>query len=85
MGVDVKDNPKASRYEASVEDKICVVDYQLKSSTLTITHVGVPKELEGRGIAKRMMDFVVADAKAKKLTIVPVCSYAAAYMERRKA
>jgi predicted GNAT family acetyltransferase len=83
--IECHDNPKASRYEATVEGQVCVVEYHLNGATLTINHVGVPKLLEGRGIAKRMMDAVYADAKARGLTIVPVCSYAAAYMQRRKA
>ena len=83
MVFQIKDNPKASRYETEVEGKTAFAEYTLTGNTLTITHIKVPKPLEGRGIAKRLMDTIVADAKERKLTIVPVCSYAAAYMERR--
>jgi predicted GNAT family acetyltransferase len=33
-------------------------------------------------VAAQVMKAVVDDANAKKLSIVPVCSYAAAYLQR---
>ena len=80
----VINNTEASRYQMDAEGKLAIADYRLRGNTLTITHVGVPRELEGRGLAKRLMDGVVADAKARGLTIDPVCPYAAAYMKRLK-
>ena len=81
----INNNAEASRYEMSVENKLAVADYLLTDKVLTITHIGVPKGLEGRGIAKRLMDGIVADAKANKFTIVPICSYASAYMQRLRS
>ncbi len=80
----VTDNTSSSRYELITDGHVSVADYRLDGDQLIITHVGVPEELRGRGIAAELMAGVVADAKGRGLTIVPVCSYAAAYMKRQK-
>ena len=77
-----KNNTKASRYELEVDGHISVADYQLDGDKLVITHVVVPEALRGKGIAAMVMEQVVADAKTKKLSIVPLCSYAAAYLKK---
>jgi uncharacterized protein len=76
------DNKSASRYELQVEGHTAIADYRLEGDRLAITHVEVPEALRGKGVAAQVMQGVVADATARNLTIVPVCSYAAAYMKR---
>lgn len=78
----VKNNQHANRYEMRVGDDFATVDYRLEGSKLIILHVEVPEALHNRGLASELMYDVVADAKARHLTIVPVCSYAVAYLER---
>jgi predicted GNAT family acetyltransferase len=78
----VTNNTQGSRYELMIDGHLCVADYQLDGVRLVITHVEVPGELRGRGIAAQVMEGVVADARARGLTIIPVCSYAATYMQR---
>lgn len=80
----VVNNEAANRYELVTDGHVSVADYVLEGNTLTITHVGVPEALRGRGIAAQVMDGVAADASARGLHIVPVCSYAATYMARHK-
>ena len=41
----------------------------------TITHTGVRPEYGGRGIAKQLVERVIAEAQARNVRIVPVCSY----------
>lgn len=80
----VTDNKASNRYELITDGHVSVADYLLEGETLTITHVGVPEALRGRGIAAQVMDGVLADAKARGLHINPLCSYASAYMARHK-
>ena len=63
---------------------VSVADYVLAGETLSITHVGVPPELRGKGVAALLMDAVLADANERGLHIVPVCSYAASYMAKHR-
>jgi predicted GNAT family acetyltransferase len=81
---DVRDNAAANRFELEVEGEIALADYQRRDGRLIITHVETPPALQGGGVAGRLMDGVVAAARAEGAKIVPVCSYAAAYMRRHK-
>ncbi|BDI59700.1 GNAT family N-acetyltransferase [Qipengyuania nanhaisediminis] len=42
------------------------------------THTVVPDEIGGRGIARRLVERFVADARERGFKIVPQCSYVAA-------
>jgi predicted GNAT family acetyltransferase len=50
--------------------------------TMTIDHTGVPPEYEGRGIAARLVNRAIADAREEGFRIVPLCSYVAAQFRR---
>lgn len=82
MTPDIKNNQAASRYELIVDGAMALADYRMEGTQLVITHVETPVALRGQGIAAKIMAGVVADAKARGLTIVPVCPYAAAYLKR---
>jgi len=41
-----------------------------------IEHTGVRPEYNGRGIAKRLVECVIAAARERGVRIVPLCSYA---------
>jgi predicted GNAT family acetyltransferase len=49
---------------------------------IIIDHTGVPRELEGRGIARALLDRALNDARALGLTITPQCSYIVAQFAR---
>jgi predicted GNAT family acetyltransferase len=78
----ITDNCDASRYEMQVEGHLAIADYRLEGSKLYVTHVMVPPELRGGGVAAKLMAGVVADATQRGLEIVPICSYAASYLQR---
>ena len=42
----------------------------------------MPEALSGRGIAGEIVKFGLDHAREKKLTVVPQCSYVAAYIKR---
>ena len=81
---DVRDNAAASRFEMEVQGQMALADYRRQDGRLLITHVETPPALQGQGIAAALMDGVVAAARAEGAKIVPICSYAAAYMRRHK-
>jgi predicted GNAT family acetyltransferase len=49
---------------------------------MRLVHTEVPAELEGRGIASRLVAAAFAYAREQGLTVVPVCSYVRSYMRR---
>jgi len=55
---------------------------RIDRSTIAIDHTGVPPEFRGRGIAERLVNRAIADARAENGKIVPLCSYVVAQFRR---
>jgi len=77
--------PREQRYELVEAGMTAFADYERRGGQLVVTHVETPAALRGVGVASRLMAGVVAHARAEGLRIVPVCSYAAAWMRRHPA
>ncbi len=78
----IRDNPAAGRYETEVDDELAVAYYLLIGATITFTHTEVPERLEGRGIASQLARFVLEDAGARGLEVIPRCPFISAYIRR---
>ena len=82
MTTAVRDNPETNRYELDVGGQVVFAIYRRDGSTLYIRHVEAPPSLRGTGAAGRLMEGIMEIARAERLNIVPLCSYAAAWMRR---
>lgn len=80
--LDIVHLPQASRFEAWVDGLRCEVDYRLEGPVMHITHTGVPRQLEGRGLAAALVEHALKWARAQGHSVRPVCSYVEAYMRR---
>ncbi|MFF7055027.1 GNAT family N-acetyltransferase [Achromobacter spanius] len=78
----VTQDPGQSRFTATVDGVLCVLDYQLQDGTMVIVHTGVPSPVGGRGIAAELTKFALDTARAQGWKVRPVCSYAEVYMRR---
>jgi predicted GNAT family acetyltransferase len=86
-GINVVHNADKNRFEVQLPSgDTAVLDYRLKQQpgTLTITHTYVPHAFEGRGVASRMTQAALDYAHSHDLSIVPLCSFAAAYIVRQE-
>jgi predicted GNAT family acetyltransferase len=79
---DVVDNPAQHRFEVHVDGHTGELVYELDGPTLFLIHTGVPAELEGRGLAGRLVRAAVARARDEHLTIVPWCPYARQWLRK---
>lgn len=79
---EIRNNPDQNRYELMIDGQIAVVTYNLSPPNLMITETLVPQALEGRGIASRLAQYVIADAKARALLLLPVCPFFSAYLKK---
>ena len=75
-------NPAENRFEAWVDGQLAKLDYMEDGGTLVMTHVGVPYEFRGHGVAGKITQVGLEYAKAKSLRVIPMCSYVAAYIRR---
>ncbi|MBJ3786697.1 GNAT family N-acetyltransferase [Devosia sediminis] len=49
---------------------------------MVIDHTGVPPEFEGRGIAAKLVNAAISDARNEGFKITPICSYVVAQFRR---
>ncbi len=82
MTNDVRNNPAKGRFELAVEGHIAAAYYDISGNVITFTHTEVPKELEGRGIASRLIKGTLDQVRAQRLKIVPLCPFVKAYVSK---
>ncbi len=78
----VTDNTARSQYELPVEGEIVFARYRRTGNTVAILHVEAPVSLRGSGAAGRLMQGIIELARQKNEKLVPLCSYAVAWMKR---
>lgn len=74
--------PDIGRFESVVEGLRCEADYQLDGRVVRMTHTGVPRQLEGRGIAAALVKTALQWARAQGYKVDPICSYVHIYIRR---
>jgi|KBSMisStaDraftv2_1062788.scaffolds.fasta_scaffold11927_4 predicted GNAT family acetyltransferase len=79
-----RDNVERQRFELTEHELTAFADYHCDSSELTILHVEVPVPLRGEGTAGRVMQGIAAHAREHRLTLVPLCGYARAWLRRHR-
>ncbi|WP_247896524.1 GNAT family N-acetyltransferase [Azospirillum argentinense] len=84
MSDTVTDNPALSRFELDVNGQTVFATYRRRGTILHIPYVEAPPSLRGTGAAGRLLEGVMAIARAEGLTIVPICGYAANWMHRHR-
>ncbi len=52
------------------------------ANTIVADHTGVPPQFEGKGIALKLVEAAIADARRDGGKIVPTCSYVVAQFRR---
>jgi len=79
------DQGAEGEYQAHVADSAAFgrLTYVRRANVLTAEHTLVPPEIGGRGIAAKLVEALIADARAQGWKIEPQCSYVAAAFKRR--
>jgi predicted GNAT family acetyltransferase len=73
---------RTQRFEMHVDGLHCEACYELAGTVMRMTHTGVPRQLEGRGIAAALVRAALEHARAQGLRVQPLCSYVRVYMRR---
>lgn len=81
-----RDHEDRGEYRARVagHDEIGKLTYRKQDGgkVLAADHTWVPPQLRGHGLAARLVDAIVADARAEGFRIKPECSYVVAAFQR---
>jgi predicted GNAT family acetyltransferase len=76
----ISDNEQASRFELAAGGHVAELIYRRRADRLVLVHTGVPEALGGHGIGGQLVTAAVRRAAAEGLTVVPLCSYARAWL-----
>ena len=78
------DQGARGEYHAAVpgSEAIGRLTYQRRGDVLIADHTLVPPEIGGRGVAAKLVEALVADAREEGNRIVPQCSYVEAMFRR---
>ena len=79
---EVVNNEQESRFELEQQGQVAVLMYRKKPGSLTLTHTGVPPELEGQGIASKLSRTALEYARSSHLKVIPQCEYVIAYLRK---
>ena len=80
--LEVTHNPANNTFEVWIGGKLSKLDYIQDGKNFVITHVGVDPEHRGQGVAGKIVEAALQYAKENSLRVIPMCSYAAAYIRR---
>ena len=80
--LEITHNPANQMFEVWIDGHLSKLDYIQEGKNFVITHVGVYPEHRGQGVAAKIVDASLQYARENALRVIPMCSYAAAYMRR---
>lgn len=83
--VTLEDGPRHGRYVgrvAGIDAEGEITFTHRGPALLSADHTGAPDALKGTGVAAAMVDYLVADARARGFRIIPICPYVRARYER---
>ncbi len=63
-------------------EPVSVAEYSRRGDSYAIEHTVTRPGMEGRGLARQLVQQVLTDVRSEGATVVPVCSYVAAYLRR---
>lgn len=73
------------QYDATLDDgrHVGELTYRVSSpGVVNANHTGVAPDMQGHGIAAKLVERLIADARAEGFRIIPSCSYVAAQRRR---
>jgi predicted GNAT family acetyltransferase len=76
----VRNNEALSRFEIETGGHIAVANYRIENGVITFTHTEVPPAAREHGIASRLIDAALTDARTKGLKVIARCSFVRHYI-----
>lgn len=80
--MDIKLNEQQQRFETNVDGHLCILEFKLDDGIIHMNHVGVPKEVGGRGIAGDLTRHALDHARSNGWRVRPNCPYVKKWIER---
>jgi uncharacterized protein len=79
----VVDNPDKSRYELHVGDEVAgIVAYRIRGQAIDLLHTEVDPGFQGGGLASKLAQASLDDARARHLSVLPTCPYIRSWIRK---
>ncbi|MFM5954057.1 MAG: GNAT family N-acetyltransferase [Novosphingobium sp.] len=85
ISITIEDGPRHGRYVgrvAGIDAEAEITFTHRGPNLISADHTGAPDELRGTGVAAALVDYLVADARARGFRIIPICPYVRARYEK---
>lgn len=76
------DNQEKKQFEININGRIAFIKYIFLTNKIILTHTEVPKELTGKKIGSALVKKVLENIEKRKLILIPLCPFVAAYIKR---
>ena len=78
---EIVEDKEQSRYEARVGGEVAAVaDYVAQAGLKSFTHTETLAGHKGQGVAGKLVERALADAREEGVEVLPFCSFVAAYI-----
>jgi predicted GNAT family acetyltransferase len=79
----VIDNPDKSRYELHVGDDVAgIVAYRIRGQAVDLLHTEVSPGFQGGGLASKLAQASLDDARARHMAVLPTCPYIRSWIRK---
>jgi uncharacterized protein len=79
--VRVLDVPERSRYEVRVDDELAgFAEYRRRPGLIAFTHTLIDPRFEGQGLASRLVQTALSEARDAGLAVLPFCPFVRGYI-----
>jgi predicted GNAT family acetyltransferase len=73
---DIRDDAAESRYEIIDDGELAgIAEYRRDGHTISFTHTETRPGHEGKGVARRLVEFALAEAREQGMAVLPYCPY----------
>jgi len=77
----VRDNAALSRFELEADGITVFVNYRKSGNVVSLDHTETPVAARRRGLASRLIEGVLEEARAKGLKVTPRCGFVRGFID----
>jgi predicted GNAT family acetyltransferase len=82
----MRDNHEKGRFEATAGRKVVAfAEYRALRQRIVVVHTEVAPGYAGRGVGRRLVQWLLDDIRTRGLKVTPICPFTAAFIERHPA
>ncbi|RYZ83662.1 MAG: N-acetyltransferase [Proteobacteria bacterium] len=77
-------NNEENQFELTLDNGTGIIEYSRKGDSIYLTHTEVPAQMQGKGVATKLVEHTLNYIKSHNLTVVPMCSFVRKFMDNHE-